>query len=116
ALYSDGSPGSELWSEPPPPFLAIKRIGDRVWGIDAEDRSRVWFSKPIVPGFAVEWNAVCTLYVSDIGEGIEDWNGRPAIFGKNAIWIIDGEGPNANGVGQFALPARLPYDVETICP
>lgn len=115
-LYSDGSPGSELWSEPPPSFLAIARIGDRVWGIDAEDRSRIWFSKPIVTGYAVEWNTVCTLSIADEAVGISEVNGTPTIFGKSGVWIVSGAGPNANGEGSFAPAQRLPHDVRCICP
>jgi hypothetical protein len=115
-LYSDGSPGSELWSEPPPSFISVARIGDRVWGVDAEERSRIWYSKPLVPGYAVEWNTACTLTIGDRGVAVEDVSGVPVVFAENGIWTIAGDGPNANGVGSFAPPQRLPQVVETICP
>jgi len=116
ALYSDGSAGSELWSEPPPPMISVATIGDRVWGIDAEDRSRIWYSKPLVPGYAVEWNTACSLVIGDKGVAVADVNGTAAVFGERGIWVIPGEGPNANGVGSFAPAQRLPHEVETICP
>src|SRR5690606_29602387 len=92
----------------------ITKAGDRLWAIDSEDRKRIWFSKPFVAEYGIEWNTACTLFMADEAVGISDYNGIPAVFGKTAIWIIDGNGPNANGVGEFNPPQRLPYDIETI--
>jgi hypothetical protein len=97
--------GGELESEPPPAMHHIAIVGDRIWGVDAEDRTRVWFTKPFVAGYAPEWNTACTLVVPEECEAIADAGGVPTIFGKSAVWQVYGEGPNANNVGSFA-PAR----------
>lgn len=110
-LYSDGGSAAELVSEPPPAFCSIARIGDRVWGIDAEDRSRVWYSKPLVAGYAVEWNTANTLIIGDEGVAVVDSGGVPTVFGKAGIWQIHGDGPDAVGVGSFSPARRLPVDV-----
>jgi hypothetical protein len=115
-LYSDGSTNSELWSEPPPSFISICKVADRFWGVDAEDRSRIWYSKPLVPGYAVEWNTACTLVIGDQGVAVVDGNGTPTVFGERGIWVIPGDGPNANGIGSFSPAQRLPHEVEAICP
>lgn len=110
--YSAGEPDEELPSEAPPSFCSIARVGDRVWGVDAEDRARLWFSKPLVAGFGVEWNAVNTLYIGDQGVAVVDVNGTPTVLGKAGIWQVYGDGPNALGVGSFAPARRLPHEVE----
>lgn len=114
--YSLGDGDDALVSEPPPSFLATVTIGDRMWGIDAEDRTRIWPSKPFEDGYAVEWNTANTLTIGDEGVGITDLNGIPTILGEHGIWQIYGEGPNANGVGSFAPARRLPQEVECLDP
>lgn len=116
ALYSSGASNEELVSEPPPSLISIARICDRVWGVDAEDRSRIWFSKPLVAGYGVEWNAACTLNIGDNAVGIADVNGLPTIFGERGIWTVSGQGPNALGVGDFDVAQRLPHEVSAVCP
>lgn len=115
-LYSTGADGSELVSEPPPAMRSLAVVGDRVWGVDAEDRSRIWFSKPIVAGYAAEWNTACTLTIGDQGVAIVDVNGTPAVLGERGVWRIDGEGPNANGFGAPHAARRLPHEVECLDP
>lgn len=114
--YSMGDGDDALVSEPPPAFLATVTIGDRMWAIDAEDRTRIWPSKPFEDGYAVEWNTANTLTIGDEGVGITDLNGVPTILGEHGIWQIYGEGPNALGVGSFAPARRLPQEVECLDP
>lgn len=114
SVYSTGAANEELVSEPPPAMRSIAVVGDRVWGIDAEDPTRIWYSKPILAGFAVEWNTACTLFIGDVGVAMVDANGVPTVLGKSGIWQVYGEGPNALGVGSFAPARRLPHEVECV--
>jgi hypothetical protein len=113
-LYSLGADGGELVSEATPAFLAIATIGDRMFAIDAEDRTRIWFTKPFVGGFAPEWNTVNTLTIGDLGVGISDVGGAATVFASRGIWQIYGEGPNATGAGSFAPARKLPHEVECL--
>lgn len=115
-IYSDGSATQELVSEPPPAMHSLAIVGDRAWGVDAEDRSRIWFSKPFAAGYAIEWNVACTLTIGDNGVAVADVGGTPTIFGERGIWQVFGEGPNALGVGSFAPARRLPHEVSCISP
>jgi hypothetical protein len=109
--YTSGAADEELASEPPPALLSIAGVGDRLWGIDAEDRTRLWFTKPFSSGIAPEWNTACTVTVADELVAVRDVAGVPTAFGKSGIWQIFGEGPNALGSGTFAPPRRLPHNV-----
>lgn len=115
-VYSEGSASQELASEPPPAFQSVTTVGDRMFAIDAEDRSRIWFTKPFSSGYAPEWNGACTLTIGDDGVGISDVGGIPTIFGKRGIWQVFGEGPNALGTGLFAPARRLPHEVACLDP
>ncbi len=113
-IYTNGT--TPLPSNPPPSFLSIAKISDVVWGIDAEDRRRIWHSKPLVAGYAPEWASTNTHFIADEAVGISDLNGTPTIFSNGGIWVVEGAGPNANGVGGFAPARRLPVEVSAVCP
>jgi hypothetical protein len=113
-IYSTGDADDELTSEPAPAMRSIASIGDRIWGIDAEDTSRIWFTKPMVAGYAPEWNTACTLVIGDDCVAITDVNGTPTVFAKSGIWQIYGEGPNSLGAGSFAPARKLPHQVECV--
>lgn len=113
-VYTDGSAGSDRASTPPPAFASIWRVGDVVYGLDAEDPSRVWHTKPMVSGYAPEWSNLNTLFLGDIGVGGADVGGVPTVFGQRGIWQIYGEGPNANGVGSYMPARRLPHEIECL--
>ena len=55
-LYTDGSATLELANFCPNASRDVEVVGDRAWLIDAERTNRAWPSKPIVPGFAPEFN------------------------------------------------------------
>lgn len=113
-LGIDGS--GEIPPEPTPAFLHVTRIADRMWAIDAEDRSRVWYSKPLVAGIAAEWAVQCTLFIGGDGVAIIDVGGYPTILARDGIYQIGGPGPDANGVGSFSPAQRLPFEVECLDP
>lgn len=114
AIYTNAVGGYETPSDPAPACHSLAVIGDRVWLLDSEDRSRVWFSKPLVAGYAPEWSVANTLFVGDECVGITDVQGIPTVFGRNGIWQIYGEGPDNLAVGAFAPARRLPHEVECL--
>lgn len=105
--YSTGAGGQPLVAVPPPAPRDACTIGDRLLIIDAEDTSRIWYTKPFSAGFAPEWAAENVIIVGDDCVAIKDVSGTPVIFGANAIWTVDGSGPDALGVGSFSLPRKL---------
>ncbi len=112
----DTGAGGEISPEPPPALLHVSKIADRMWGVDAEDRSRVWFSKPLVAGVGVEWSTFCTLYVGDETTAVVDVGGYPTALARGGIYQIAGPGPDANGNGTFSPAQRLPFEVDCLDP
>lgn len=111
-LYSDANPplytnGGELASAPPPSLHSITMVGDVVFAVDAEDRSRWWRSKPLVSGYAVEWNTALTGNVGDTLVRFVDMNGTPTLLCTDGVYQLPGSGPNAFGVGAYAPPVKL---------
>jgi hypothetical protein len=109
-LFSSGAPDEELVPEAPPPFWDAATVGLRSWGINAELRRRVHFSKKAAEGIATEWNG--TLYVdlpAASGDlvAVTELDGKPIFFGERAIYVIDGEGPDNLGDGVYGDPRCL---------
>lgn len=114
-IYSVGTTSPEIAAEAPPSFRSIVRIVDRLWALDAEDLTRVWYTKPLVAGYAPEWNALCTLYIGDDCVAISENNGVPTILARRGIWQVYGEGPDATlSNGTFAPARRLPHEVTCV--
>lgn len=107
---------TEIQPTPVPAFLHVAKIGDRIWAVDAEDRSRIWFSKPLVAGYASEWSAVNTLTVGDEATAVVDVGGFPTVLARGGIYQIAGAGPDATGAGSFAPAQKMPYEVECVDP
>lgn len=94
----------ELESEPPPSFHDVRVVGDRMFGVDAEDRTRWWASKPFVSQYGVEWNTIMTGHIGDQIEAVVDMSGVPTFLGRTGVYQIYGPGPNQFGVGNYSQP------------
>jgi hypothetical protein len=114
--YPFGSAPLELSPEPTPAFFHVAKVVDRLWAIDAEDRTRIWYSKPLVAEYAVEWCTSNTLTIGDQATAVVDMGGGACILARNGIYLVDGEGPDATGAGGFAPARKLNHAVDCIDP
>lgn len=113
-IYSTGTAGEEQTPQPPCPLKDITVIGDRAWGIDAEQPSRLVHSKRRVAGVGYEWYpGYEVLLPSGAGAAtaIREWQGAVAVFAERAIFIVSGDGPdnlvgNPSG-GGFSKPQKV---------
>ena len=112
-LYSQ--PGEIGAAKPhvcPPSFVHTCVHGNRVWGV-ADDQKTLWFSAQRVQGEGIWFSDVFTVLVEQDGPttAIASMDGRLVVFKERAIYIVDGDGPSENGVGEFGVPYKLPCDV-----
>lgn len=129
-IYSDVKPSellatsqaifsSEIPPEPPPAFLHVARVADRLVAIDAEDRARVWFSKPLVDGYGVEWSTACTFRIGDEGTAVVDAQGGIAILARNGVYLVAGGGPDltiASLANTFSPAVKISGECDCIDP
>lgn len=108
--------GGELPPEPPPAFSHVSKVVDRMVAINAEDRSEIWYSKPIVDGYAVEWITDNKLRIEDECVAIADMGLGICVLARGGIYLVDGEGPDATGVGAFSPARKLNHTVDCIDP
>lgn len=111
--------GGELPAEPPPCALDIAATQKRVFLLAGEDPLAVWYSKPLVPGYAPEFNTEQQLRIGAEGgkaEAIEVMDDKLIILKRNKVYLTHVlSGPDANGNGaDFPPPRELASDTGCI--
>lgn len=97
-----------------PAFDAVFLFDDRLWGIDAEDKNLLWFSKQVIEATPVEMSDLLTIYVAPsigaqgptgplkCGAAMDD---KLILFKASAINYINGTGPDNTGANnQYSQP------------
>ena len=100
---------------PRPAYLAT--YGDRLWMVNADFRTELWFSKHIRPGHQPEFVGEFVIDFDDeFGDitGIAQLDDKLVVFKKNAIYLVAGDGPEDNGSGSLHSTARVSMDVGAI--
>lgn len=113
-LYTEGD---VLESSAPPAFIGAVSTKDRLWGLAA---NAAWFSKPLEPGVAPEFNGNLTIpMLTGVGDcvAIAALDEKVIVFKQSSIFVITGDGPNATGGGNpFPVPQSVSTDVGCIAP
>lgn len=107
---------TEIPPAPIPAFVHVSKVVDRLWAVDAEDRTRIWFTKPLVTGVGAEWSTECTLFIGDEAVAVVDIGGFPHVLARGGIYQIGGSGPDANGAGSFSPAQKMPFEVDCVDP
>lgn len=120
-IYTTGGVVEDIGA---PSFNSITLFDDRVWGIDAEDPNLLWFSKQVIETTPVEMSDLFTLFVppSTAAQGstgdmkcIFPMDDKLIIFKANAIYYINGTGPDNTGANsQYSNPIFVTSTVGTI--
>lgn len=92
-----------------PPSVHSALFNNRLFLIDAEDRNLLWFSKQVIEAVPVEMSDLLTLYVAPT-TGAQGSTGsmtalaamddKLIIFKKDAIYYINGVGPDNTGANS----------------
>ncbi len=101
--------GSVIEDSSAPSFDAITLFDNRLWGIDAENKDVLWYSKQVIQNTPVEMSGLFTLYVSPTQSSqgatgpmrvIAPMDDKLIIFKKNAAYYINGTGPDNTGANS----------------
>lgn len=97
-----------------PSFNAMTLFDDRLWGIDAEDPNLLWYSKQVIEATPIEMSDLFTIYVApSLGSQgstgnmrcIAPLDDKLIIFKANALYYINGTGPDNTGANsQYSEP------------
>ena len=102
-LYTTGSVIENIGA---PASIDSALFDNRVWLIDAEDQNLLWFSKQVIESVPVEMSDLLTYYVAPTTSAqgstgsltaIYPMDDKLILFKKNAIYYINGTGPDNTG-------------------
>ena len=97
-----------------PSMASVTLFDNRLWGVNGENRNELWYSKQVIQSTPVEMSDLLTVYVSptqgaqgDTGPitALYPMDDKLIIFKKNAIYYINGTGPDNTGANsQYSEP------------
>lgn len=104
--------GGELSNDPMGPVLDIEMWDNRIWGIDGDNPSRIWFSKSFDP--AQPWgfnrNLFLTVPQGEEAVAIARMDESLVVLANSGIYIVQGRGPENTGQGPVYSMTRLETD------
>lgn len=110
-LYTTGGVLEDIG---PPASDIITLYQQRLWLVDSEDKNLLWFSKQVIEGTPVEMSDTLTFYVAPTTSSqgstgpitaLASLDDKLIIFKKDAIYYINGQGPDNTGANnQFSDP------------
>lgn len=87
---------------------------NRLWIIDAEDQNLLWYSKQVIENVPVEMSDLLTIFVAPTTgaqgstgpmRAIAPMDDKLVIFKDNALYYINGSGPDNTGANSTYSPA-----------
>lgn len=97
-----------------PSANCVTLFDDRLWIVDAENPNVLWYSKQVIQNTPVEMSDLFTVYISPTQSAqgatgpitaIAPMDDKLIIFKKDAIYYINGTGPdNTGGNSQYSQP------------
>jgi len=108
-VYTDGG---VLPNEPAPPCTFMCVNDGRVWVGGQLDRCRITSSKLLVDGEPTQFTDAdqFNVFLPDDNTGLAAIDGTVVAFARDGIYLVTGDGPNDQGVGEFSPPRKLPSD------
>lgn len=110
--------GGILENNPSPIANIFWTHGNRVFCVDEENPTRVYFSKQNIVGEGIHFSAFLYLDANESPNGTyqrvtggASLDDKVIIFKTDSIYASYGDGPNNLGVGQFAQPRLIVPDI-----
>jgi len=109
-IYTDGGVADNTLC-PPHTFSTV--CNGRLWVGGQLDRCVVTASKLLVDGEPTQFSDLDQFnsFLPEKNTGIASIDGVVVLFARERIYFINGDGPNDQGVGDFAPPSELPTDI-----
>lgn len=113
-LYSNGD---VIENQAPNPSGALAIFDNRLWLADTEVENQVFYSKQVIPGTPIEMSDLFTLNISPVQSSqgtsgpvtcLFPMDDKLIIFKQNAIYYINGVGPDNTGANsQYSEPILI---------
>lgn len=106
-LYAPPDGSGELENDAPPPFLYVVGTKTRIFGLAEDDRTALWYSKPLTPGRPAEFSSAQILRVETDGGAVTALGALDdncVVFKTARTYYVPGGGPNAAGQPANGFP------------
>ncbi len=112
-VYTDGGVSPNALC-PPHTFMAV--CNGRLWVGGQLDRNVITASKLLVDGEPTQFSALdqFSAFLPEDCTGLAGLDGTVVAFARESIYLINGDGPNDQGIGAFNPPQKLPTDTGCI--
>lgn len=109
-LYTEGGYIDNAWPGACA-FQAARR--DRLFYVPADDRTAVWYSKPLGEGVGIEFTDGYYVRTETGGDvtGLAVLDDKVLVFKANQVRYFGGDGPNAFGIGEWTPDYLVTDDV-----
>lgn len=110
ALDSGEILNAEIQATVTPAFLHVAFWNGRMWGVERDFPTRLWFSKPIADGIQPEF---VTEFVVETDDGfgpitdLVSLDDKLVVLKERAIYVVGGDGPDNAGNGAFPSINRI---------
>lgn len=108
--YTDGGVVANIL---PPPCELMALCNGRLWLGGQLDRNVITASKLLVDGEPSQFSdeAEFSVFLAEECTGLASLDGTVIAFAREAIYLVNGDGPSDQGIGSFNPPQKLPSDV-----
>lgn len=112
-LDQGDAPGQVIPSDPIAITDFTAAANGRIWSRDVRNGGTVRFSTSPRPGFAAHWSLAFVAHhqAPDDLTAAAAMDGRVVLLSKLNASATYGDGPDNNGAGVYAIPARVPVDI-----
>jgi len=110
--------GGELTNDPMGPVLDVEVWDNRIWGIDGDNPSRIFFSKsfdPVQP-WGFNRNLFVTVPQGEEAVALARMDESLVVLTASGVYIIQGRGPENTGAGSVYSVTRLESDGGCVNP
>lgn len=100
-----------------PALSHIAEFGGRLYGVDRDFPTQMWFTKKLRAGQSPQWVAAFQLSFEDSSGDITNlapMDDKLVVFKEAAAHIVQGDGPDNTGAGAFPSITRVESDVGSI--
>jgi hypothetical protein len=108
-----------LANDAPPGTRATLFFRDRLWVLSDDDRVEAWYSDLVSPGIGFTWSERRIIRIDDEYGDLTALAGlgqSTIFFKREAIYAINGDGPNSIGQGGYNDPQRIEEGLGCVDP
>jgi hypothetical protein len=104
--------GGVLEASPPSSCRVLTKWDNRIWLGGCENANSIWYSRELVEGEPPYFHENQQVLCEEKVTALANFDSALIVFAENAIWVMQGNGPNDRGEGStYTGLVKLPSEV-----